>query len=76
MYFFNVFFFWARKLFGSFEKSRPALLPIQINLTDIHVLFSQVWPIPCVIGAIVGYIIGLGASAVTFALNEKRFRPR
>lgn len=36
----------------------------------------QVWPIPCVIGAIVGYIVGLGVAAVTFALNEKRFRPR
>lgn len=36
----------------------------------------QVWPIPCVIGALAGYIIGLGASAVTFTLNEKRFRLR
>ena len=39
-------------------------------------LFFKVWPIPCVIGAIVGYIVGLGVAAVTFALNEKRFRPR
>ncbi|CAH3122798.1 unnamed protein product [Porites lobata] len=36
----------------------------------------QVWPIPCVIGAIVGYIIGLGAAVVMFAMNEKRFRPQ
>lgn len=36
----------------------------------------QVWPIPCVIGAVVGYIVGLGVSAVVFALNEKRFRLR
>ncbi|KAJ7384662.1 hypothetical protein OS493_020242 [Desmophyllum pertusum] len=36
----------------------------------------QVWPIPCVIGAIVGYIVGLVISTVTFALNEERFRPR
>lgn len=34
----------------------------------------QVWPIPCVIGAIVGYITGLGASTVLVGINEKRLR--
>lgn len=36
----------------------------------------QVWPIPCAIGAIVGYIVGLGVSTVTYTMNEDRFRPR
>ncbi|XP_027041144.1 phosphatidylinositol-glycan biosynthesis class F protein-like [Pocillopora damicornis] len=35
----------------------------------------QVWPIPCVIGALVGYIIGLAISTLTFAFSEGRLRP-
>lgn len=37
--------------------------------------FFQVWPIPCVIGALVGYIIGLAISTLTFAFSEGRLRP-
>lgn len=36
----------------------------------------QVWPIPCVIGALVGYITGLATSTVRIATNEKRLRLR
>ncbi|XP_015773139.1 PREDICTED: phosphatidylinositol-glycan biosynthesis class F protein-like, partial [Acropora digitifera] len=36
----------------------------------------QVWPIPCVIGALVGYITGLATSTVLIATNEKRLRLR
>ncbi|PFX30720.1 phosphatidylinositol-glycan biosynthesis class F protein-like [Stylophora pistillata] len=35
----------------------------------------QVWPIPCVIGALIGYIVGLAISTLIFAFSAERLHP-